>query len=363
MNRKDEKLFDAIGYIDSDIIESAADALSGKKKYKKPVLWYRVLAVSVLSVLVVGALLVSVLNIGNDPTDDLDGGEINKNPWYDNLEERPNDSPGDTTEDTPENDKQTDTDSEPEKCPDCGKPVDECECEEESATPYSPFTCPTSSSTVYGVTTENNALTFNDVWGSWEVITEGDLAGSVHATADGGANIGLITGVDFTKAKKVTISADFLLPEKVTGNNNYGFILDVWAEPGEDTFFYWEADFNSYYYCLQSGGGDTGTLLGKWGAGTVLGGEANGWTSFGDAHGVESPATEGLEFRYGKWTNLKVVWDVENDAIEMYYDGQLTKKVDFDETTFKFTNDGDNGVGIRSNRGDVYYKNINLVVE
>ncbi len=252
-----------------------------------------------------------------------------------------------------------------ETCPDCGKPVDECECEVDPGndTPYEPFTCPLSSSTVYGVTKTENALTFNDVWGAWEVITEGEHAGAVHATDEGGANIGLITGVDFTKAKKVTISADFMLPANKSGNNNYGFVLDVWAEPGEDTFFYWEADFNSYYYCLQSGGGDTSTLIGKWGAGKVLGVDANQWTSFGEAHGVESPAVEGLEFNYGEYTNLKVIWDVENDALEMYYDGQLTKKVDFDETTFKFTNDGDNGVGIRSNRGDVYYKNINLIVE
>ncbi|MBE6608093.1 MAG: hypothetical protein E7633_06030 [Ruminococcaceae bacterium] len=249
-----------------------------------------------------------------------------------------------------------------EKCPYCGNFLFECNCDDNKG-PYSPFTCPTSSSTVYGVTTENNALAFNDVWGVWEVITEGDLAGSVHATADGGANIGLITGIDFTKAKKVTISADFLLPEKKAGNNSYGFILDVWAEPGEDKYFFWETDFNSYYYCLQSGSGDTGTLIGKWGASSALGEKNNGWMSFDKVHGVQSPATKGLEFRYGEWTNLKVVWDVENDAIEMYYNGQLTKKVDFNETTFKFTNDGDNGVGIRSNRGDVYYKNINLIVE
>lgn len=283
-------------------------------------------------------------------------------------EENPDDpkpedpKPDDPKPEDPKPDDPKPDDPEPEeKCPECGKPLSECEGHEDN--PYTPFTCPTSSSTVYGKTTEENALSFNDVWGQWEVVTEGEHAGAVHSLPGTGACIGLINNVDFTKAKKVTISADIMLPANKAGNNNYGFVLDVWAEPGDDTFFYWEAEFNSYYYVLQSGGGDTGTLLGKWGAATVLGNEANGWTSFGDAHGVESPAVEGLEFNYGTYTNLKCVWDVENDALELYYNGQMTKKVDFDEATFKFTNDGDNGVGIRANRDDVYFKNINLIVE
>ena len=372
MNGRNEKIFNAIGYIDSDIIESAADALSGKKKYKKPVIIRsQMIVAAVIITLILAAVLVPILNFDaffgnlNDPGGH--GGE--KNPMG-----GPNDgttSPNDPNKDNTNDNLGDDTDSEPdnnpegipeEKCPECGNPLSECECEEGDGI-YTSLECPTSSSVVYGKVTETNALKFSDVWGAWEVVSEGEYAGAVHSLPGRGACMIVINNVDFSKAKKITISADVMLPSRQDGNNNYGFVMDIWTDPDEDTFFYWETKFNSYYYVFQSGGGDTSTLIGKWGAGTVLGSEANGWTSFGEAHGVESFTPEGLEFQYGEWTNLKCVWDVENDALELYYDGQLTKKVDFDESTFKFTNEGDNACGLRANRDDVYFKNINLIVE
>ena len=372
-NNMEEKLLEAIGYIDSDIIDSAADALSGKKKYKIPsvIVWKRVVAIAAIVAVMATMIVVPIMNLELPlwPSDDTPEkpNESEKDPWYDNLEEdprpeQPENKPSDGDDgsrpkpDDPEDPGKT------EKCPDCGMPTDECECENTEANPYSAFVCPLSSSTVYGKVTETNALSFNDVWGSWEVVSEGEEAGAVHAL-DNGACIAVINNVDFKNAKKVTISADFMLPSRKQGNNNYGFILDLWVDKNEDTFFYWESNFNSYYYALQSGGGDTGTLIGKWGASTVLGSESNGWTSFNDSHGVESPKVDGISFEYGKYTNIKCIWDIENDALELYYDGQLTKKVDFNENTFKFTNEGDNGIGLRANRGDVYFKNIDLVVE
>ena len=227
---------------------------------------------------------------------------------------------------------------------------------------YTPLTCPTSSATVYGKVTEINALAFDDVWGLWEVVSEGENSGAVHSLPGTGACMIIINNVDFSNAKKVTLSADVMLPSKKNGNNNYGLVMDVWTDDEEDMRFYWETEYNSYYYLLCSGS-DTGTLIGKWGASTVLGSESNGWTSFNDSHGVESPKVDGISFEYGKYTNIKCIWDIENDALELYYDGQLTKKVDFNESTFKFTNEGDNGIGLRANRGDVYFKNIDLIVE
>ena len=227
---------------------------------------------------------------------------------------------------------------------------------------YTPLTCPTSSATVYGKVTEINALAFDDVWGLWEVVSEGENSGAVHSLPGTGACMIIINNIDFSNAKKVTLSADVMLPSKKNGNNNYGLVMDVWTDDEEDMRFYWETEYNSYYYLLCSGS-DTGTLIGKWGASTVLGSESNGWTSFNDSHGVESPKVDGISFEYGKYTNIKCIWDIENDALELYYDGQLTKKVDFNESTFKFANEGDNACGLRSNRDDVYFKNIDLIDE
>ncbi len=350
MNRRDEKLFDAIGYIDSDIIESAADALSGKKKYKKPVvLWRQMIAAAVIITLLAAVVLIPILNLdlpvwtfGNSPDHPED---VEKDPCYNDIEGKPNpegpidNESNDSSGDGPN--KGPDVDSE-EGVPDL---------------PYEPFTAPLSSSNIYGTITEINALTFDNVWGAWEVITEGENAGAVHSVAGKGACIAVINNVDLTKAQKVTISADIALPSKFSGNNSVGFVMDVWAT--ED--FYWEKESCSYYYLYHSGRENIETFIGKWGVATIKGEKTYGWNDFNESHGLKTNEEEGLEFAYGQFFNLKAVWDLEYEVLSLYYNGVLTQTIDLEGNPF--VNQGNNACGLRSNRDDVYFKNINLIVE
>ena len=240
-----------------------------------------------------------------------------------------------------------------ETCPECDKPLDECVCDLEQ---YTPFTVP-SASVVYGETLDT--LTFNDVNGLWEVVTEeGEDQGAVYTVS--GAAIAVVDGVDFTKASKITISADIKTP---TGaNTDCGFVLDLWLDE-ETSIFGWEQEHISYMFMYMNG---ANTIMSKLGAVSI--GNDAGWGAFEDwwqgyeSYGVVYTNYNAvLEFQNDEYINLKVEYGCANEIYTIYYNGVAVESADFEADIF--TNQGENVVGIRSNGANIYYKNISIVVE
>ena len=243
--------------------------------------------------------------------------------------------------------------TEPELCPECGEPLDGCICDLEQ---YTPFTVP-STSVIYGETVDT--LTFNDVNGLWEVITdEGEDQGAALALS--GAAIAVVDGVDFTKASKITISADIKTP---TGSQtDCGFILDLWLDK-EVSIFGWEAEHISYMFMYMNG---ANTIMSKLGAVSI--GNDAGWGAFEDwwqgyeSYGVVYTNYNAvIEYQADEYMNLKVEYDCANEVYTIYYNGVAVESADFEADIF--TNQGENAVGIRTNGANIYYKNITLVVE
>ena len=173
--------------------------------------------------------------------------------------------------------------------------------------------------------------------------------------------LALVNNVDFTKANKITISADIMLPEKASMGNDVGFVMNMWISPGDDQYFHWTDDFVSYFYCFNTGFGKNSCMIGKWGETKAELKYKKGLHTFEKVDGIVESKVEKVDFKYGEYFNLKAVWDVENYSLAVYCDGQLYQTIDFDSNPF--TNEGDNGIGLRANRGDVYFKNIDLIVE
>ncbi len=287
-------------------------------------------------------------------------------------EEKPDDD--DTTQtpgDDPKPDPKPDPDPDPETCPECGNALDDCTCGEVVLCPecgnpedectcvleeYTPFTVP-SASVVYGETVDT--LTFNDVNGLWEVVTEeGDDKGAVYSVS--GSAIAVVDGVDFTKASKITISADIKTPSG--SNTDCGFVLDLWLDT-ESSIFGWEQEYISYMFMYMNG---ANTIMSKLGA-VSIGADA-GWGAFDSwwqnsaSYNVVYTDYEAvLEFQNDEYINLKVEYDCENEVYTIFYNDVAVESADFDARIF--ANEGDNAVGLRTNGANIYYKNINIVVE
>lgn len=231
-------------------------------------------------------------------------------------------------------------------------PLSECVCEVEE---YTPFNVPTSS-VVYGETLDT--LSFNDVSGQWKVITqEGENKGAVYSVS--GMGLAVINNIDFSNASKITISAD--IKTLADHQTDCGFILDYWIDPEAPSIFQWEGDYTSYMFMYMNGGN---TIMAKLGA-TAF---SSGWEAFepwwynSSAYNVTyTDYAPVLDFQYDKYINLKVEYDCINEIYTIYYDGVAVETADFDARIF--TSEGDNGVGIRSNGNNAYFKNINVVVE
>ncbi len=232
---------------------------------------------------------------------------------------------------------------------------------------YSVFEVPLSKATVYGE--EKGAIKFLDIWGEWQVVEEGDNKGAAFATLEGGSAIGLIYEYDFSKAKKVTLSADIMIPNNKGGNQNIGFVFHTWDDT-TDSAFYWETAFNNYFYVFTAGGGSPGCSLGAWAGGGATwndGSTTSGWTGFNATNaGVVGHELQGVEFQYGEYFNLKGVWNAETLTLENYYGGQLGQTATFTDLPFDNVESAENGgpkCGIRSNSGECYFKNITLIIE
>ncbi len=239
-------------------------------------------------------------------------------------------------------------------CPFCGMPIDDCVCLTEE---YTPFSVP-SASVVYGETLDT--LSFNDVNGLWEVITEeGEDKGALYAVSV--ASLAVVNNVDFTNAKKITISADIKTPTDF--QTDCGFVLDYWINPEAPSIFQWEGEHTSYMFMYMNGGN---TIMSKLGPVSI--GEDKGWGAFEDwwqnaasYNAVYTNYDAFPEFRYDEYINFKVEYDCVNEIYTIYYDGVAVESVDFDARIF--ANEGNNAVGIRTNGRNIYFKNINIVVE
>ncbi len=238
-------------------------------------------------------------------------------------------------------------------CPDCGNTEDECICDLEW---YTPFTVP-STSVVYGETVDT--LTFNDVSGLWEVVTEeGEDYGAAYTVT--GYAIAVVDKIDFRNASKITISADIKIP---TGSNtDCGFILDLWMNE-EDSIFQWEGENISYMFMYMNG---ANTIMSK--IGEVSIGDDAGWGAFeswwensASYNVVYTDYAPVLEFQNDEYINFKVEYDCEYEVYTIYYNGIAVESADFDARIF--ANEGNNGVGLRTNGANIYFKNINIVVE
>jgi hypothetical protein len=242
----------------------------------------------------------------------------------------------------------------PDLCPDCGEPLDECTCEIEA---YTPFSVP-SASVVYGEALDT--LSFNDVSGMWEVVTEeGEDQGAVYATTP--QAIAIVNNIDFKNASKITISADIKAP---TGSQtDCGFVLDYWLSADADSIFQWEGEYTSYMFMYMNG---ANTIMSK--LGPVAIGDDAGWGAFeswwqtaASYNVVYTDYAPVMEFQADEYINLKVEYDCANEVYTIFYNGEAVESADFDARIFD--NDGANQVGIRTNGANIYYKNINVVVE
>ena len=241
-----------------------------------------------------------------------------------------------------------------EACPDCGMPLSECVCEVEE---YTPFNVPTSS-VVYGETLDT--LSFNDVSGQWKVITqEGENKGAVYSVS--GMGLAVINNIDFKDASKITISAD--IKTLVDYQTDCGFILDYWIDPEAPSIFQWEGDYTSYMFMYMNGANTIMSKLGPVSIGIDPGwGAFEPWWNAYESYGVTYTTYDVFpDFHYDEYINLKVEYDCINEMYTIYYDSVAIETADFDARIF--TNEGDNGVGIRSNGNNAYFKNINVVVE
>ncbi len=256
-----------------------------------------------------------------------------------------------------------------ETCPDCGEPLDDCICGyclgcgeliDDCICPteeYTPFSVP-SASVVYGETLDT--LSFNDVNGLWEVITEeGEDKGALYAVS--GASIAVVNNIDFTNAKKIIISADIKTPTDF--QTDCGFVLDYWINPEAPSIFQWEGEHTSYMLMYMNGGN---TIMSK--IGPVAIGDDKGWGAFEDwwqnaaSYNVVYTNYDAFpEFRYDEYINFKVEYDCVNEIYTIYYNGVKVESADFEARIF--ANEGNNAVGIRTNGPNIYFKNINIVVE
>jgi hypothetical protein len=170
--------------------------------------------------------------------------------------------------------------------------------------------------------------------------------------------LAVINNIDFSNASKITISAD--IKTLADHQTDCGFILDLWLD-SDVSIFGWEQEHISYMFMYMNGGN---TIMAKLGA-TAF---SSGWEAFEpwwytyESYGVTYTTYDVFpDFWYDKYINFKVEYDCINEMYTIYYDGVAIETADFDARIF--TNEGDNGIGIRSNGKNVYFKNINVVVE
>ncbi len=234
---------------------------------------------------------------------------------------------------------------------------------------YNVLEIPTSKATVYGV--DKGKIKILDIWGLWELAT-GDNEGAVHAIKndDNNSCIGLLYEYDYSDAKKVTLKADIMIPAKIDGaNQNIGFVFHTWDDTSISPY-YWETAFNNYYYVFTGGGGSPGCAIGAWAGGGATwndGSTTDGWTGMDENQsGKESFTLEAAEFQYGQYFTLKGVIDLETNTVECYWGDQLGCKCVLTDVPFNNVEteaDGGPKYGLRSNTGDVYFKNVELIIE
>ncbi len=230
--------------------------------------------------------------------------------------------------------------------------------------PYYPMSMPVVSSTVYGESIDH--LVFNDVWGAMEYIPEGENAGALHFTEDGGAGMALIRDIDFSKAKKVTLSAYMMIPEEIKGENqNIGIIVNSTADISKSPY-YWETSFNSFIYAfIGNNNTDTAACSGicVWGIQKNIDRDFLGWASLGESDGLVTPSTKNDSRPFGEYFKVTVVWDAETMTLELYYNGQLSRYITFEEYPLINPFSDNPTFGFRSHTGDTYIKDISLIVE
>ncbi len=230
---------------------------------------------------------------------------------------------------------------------------------------YTVLTIPLSSATIYGE--DMGQIKVIDIWGAWQIIEDGDNAGALYA--EPGENMAMLYEYDYSKATKVTISAEMMLPQAVDGNPNMGFFMNTWDDTTTSPY-YWMTSFNSTLFATAICQGNPGTQPSLW-AGT--GAELNnghvdgGWYLMDEANaGVVHTPLEGAEFQYGQYFKLTAVWNIETLTLEMYYDDQLEYTATFTQDPFEeheTAEDGGNKCAIYSASGNAYIKNLTLVVE
>ena len=234
---------------------------------------------------------------------------------------------------------------------------------------------------------------------TWEVVDDGSKHdGSLYTgyTPDSALNdksLALINNVGFENAKKITLTGKMAVgkdwrtqdPEtkKYSGNQNCGFIFNVWNDDEYMPIFWEDKDACSYFYIFFSGN-SMSVSQGKWGATTfdkTYYNNNNGWYSLPgstanipDNDGDGKPDDDGIPdeatitkgepltsvWNYGEYYELKVIWDVENYTLTSYCNGELTQITQFTKDIFATSGDR---VGIRTNSGDVYYREFVLEVE
>lgn len=236
--------------------------------------------------------------------------------------------------------------------------------------------------------------------GEWRVIEGGEHDGALYtsyknegqegASALGYKTLAIIGNIDFTGASKITLTAKVAngaewrtRTEEGTwsGNQNYGFIMNVQNDDEYSPLFWEDAKACSYFYIYMPGS-SAGGVMGKFGKTKFEKTYYNandGWYGLpGNTKNVpkdengnllddgtpdECTITNGTiktTFAFGKYNELKVEWDKENLVLTGWLDGQEFRKIEF--TINPFVNDGD-GVGLRTNSGDVYFAEMSVEVE
>lgn len=240
---------------------------------------------------------------------------------------------------------------------------------------------------------------------NWEIITEdGDHKNAIHAGYSGASannqkSLALISNLDFMSASKITISANIAMgadhrplnPDgtRGSGNADRGFVVEVWNTNGENgtSPLVYENENISFFKVFLSGYA-TSASFGKYGATNFANVAQNrdglwmtlpgGSAGLGQPEEVElkedGPKNEAGEYVYkaentfttydvggaDAYINLKVEWDRVNYIMSYYYNNTLVKSCQFSRDIF--VNDGA-GIGIIAASSDVYYKDINLIVE
>ena len=229
---------------------------------------------------------------------------------------------------------------------------------------------------------------------NWEIIEDGEHDGALYAGYDGESaltdkSLALIGNIDFTGAGKITLKANVAIGSDwrtttengKTGNQSYGFILNVYNNDKISPIFWEDTKYCSYFNVYMSGK-DAEGAIGKFGQTTF---EKDYYNNGGDWYGLPgsttkiptdesgNPVDDGIPdectitngtvkttFAYGKYNELKVEWDKENLTLTGWIDGQEFRRIVFTENPFAI--DGD-GVGLRTNSGDIYFANISVTVE